>query len=212
VLADDSPATSQPAGPGVERANNRRLQARVLAGTLEHVLAGAQSRYQQQALEGLTHLEAQLDVQNDPALVPELVCHLQDYLSWLKWCDKQGLARVGIALEEAITNGIFHGNLELSSELRQDGGDAFERLAQKRRRELPYCARQLHITAKVSCFEAVYVIRDEGPGFDPSTLPDPTDPTNLERVSGRGLLLIRTFMDAVSYNAAGNEITLVKRR
>jgi hypothetical protein len=46
-------------------------------------------------------------------------------------------------------------------------------------------------------------------GSDPSTLPDPTDPANLGRIGGRGLLLIRTFMDSVTHNQAGYEITLV---
>ena len=56
------------------------------------------------------------------------------------------------------------------------------------------------------------MIRDEGKGFRPETLPDPTAPQNLERRTGRGLFLIRTFMDEVRHNAVGNEITLVKRR
>jgi anti-sigma regulatory factor (Ser/Thr protein kinase) len=60
--------------------------------------------------------------------------------------------------------------------------------------------------------EALYVVRDEGPGFDPSILPDPTDPANLEKVSGRGLLLIRTFMDEIHHDDHGREITMVKRR
>ena len=60
--------------------------------------------------------------------------------------------------------------------------------------------------------EAVFVVRDEGNGFDPSQLPDPTDPANLERVSGRGLLLIQTFMDQVEHNERGNEITMRKRK
>ena len=57
-----------------------------------------------------------------------------------------------------------------------------------------------------------YTIRDEGPGFDVNNLPDPTDPANLEKPSGRGMLLIRMFMDAVRYNDMGNEITLEKRK
>jgi anti-sigma regulatory factor (Ser/Thr protein kinase) len=57
---------------------------------------------------------------------------------------------------------------------------------------------------------ARFVIRDEGPGFDPHKVPDPTDPENLERESGRGLLLMRSFMDSVAYNPTGNEVTLVK--
>jgi anti-sigma regulatory factor (Ser/Thr protein kinase) len=43
-------------------------------------------------------------------------------------------------------------------------------------------------------------------------LPDPTNPANLERVYGRGLLLVRTFMEEVRHNATGNEITMIKRR
>ena len=46
----------------------------------------------------------------------------------------------------------------------------------------------------------------------PAALPDPTDPTNLENASGRGLLLMRTFMDEVKYNDSGNAVTLTKRR
>ncbi|HVK08193.1 MAG TPA: ATP-binding protein [Gemmataceae bacterium] len=49
------------------------------------------------------------------------------------------------------------------------------------------------------------------PEFNPNALPNPTDPANLERIGGRGRLLIRTFMDAVSHTASGNEITRVKR-
>ena len=57
----------------------------------------------------------------------------------------------------------------------------------------------------------VYVVNDQGPGFDPSTLPDPTDPSNLERIGGRGLMLIRTFMDRVEFNDSGNQITMSNR-
>jgi len=59
--------------------------------------------------------------------------------------------------------------------------------------------------------EATFIIRDEGAGFDPNDLPDPTAPENLIRASGRGILLIRTFMDDVCFNDKGNEITMVKR-
>jgi len=54
-------------------------------------------------------------------------------------------------------------------------------------------------------------VEDEGPGFDPATVPDPTDPGNLERIGGRGLMLIRTFMDDVEHNEKGNRITLRKK-
>ena len=58
----------------------------------------------------------------------------------------------------------------------------------------------------------VITIADDGPGFDVSSLPDPTDPENLIRPSGRGILFMRMFMDDVRYNATGNRVTLVKNR
>jgi len=113
---------------------------------------------------------------------------------------------------EALLNAMQHGNLEMSSELKEKDERGFQTLLQQRRREKPYLTRRVYVTARESPAEATYVIRDEGPGFDPSKLPDPTDPSNLDRVSGRGLLLIRTFMDKVHHNTNGNEITMVKRR
>jgi anti-sigma regulatory factor (Ser/Thr protein kinase) len=53
-------------------------------------------------------------------------------------------------------------------------------------------------------------VEDEGPGFDPSTVPDPTDPEHLTRIGGRGLLLIRAFMDHVEHSGKGNRITMRK--
>ena len=57
-----------------------------------------------------------------------------------------------------------------------------------------------------------YVIQDEGPGFDPSTVGDPMAPENLLSVSGRGIMLIGTFMDEFEYNEKGNQITMRKWR
>ena len=85
-------------------------------------------------------------------------------------------------------------------------------LLEERRHTSPYARRRVHVLATETPTEARYVIRDEGQGFDPSRLPDPTDPANLEKTSGRGLLLIRTFMDEVRHNDKGDEIVMVKRR
>jgi anti-sigma regulatory factor (Ser/Thr protein kinase) len=67
------------------------------------------------------------------------------------------------------------------------------------------------VTARHAPERLTYVIRDEGPGFDPSLLPDPTQPENMTRVSGRGVMLIRTFMDDVSYSSRGTQITMTKK-
>jgi CheY-like chemotaxis protein/anti-sigma regulatory factor (Ser/Thr protein kinase) len=184
-----------------------------LTPTLQRVLAASQvDRRRQQFLASVTDFECRLALENDHALVPVLITHLQEYLLRMGLCDQHSRTRVGVALEEALSNGMYHGNLELSSDLRQDGGNAYHQLAQKRRHLAPYCDRRLHVHVHLTRDEGRFVIRDEGPGFDTSKLPDPTDPENLLRPSGRGLLLIRTFMAEARHNDSGNEITLVYRR
>jgi anti-sigma regulatory factor (Ser/Thr protein kinase) len=126
-------------------------------------------------------------------------------------CGEAGVIRVCIALEEALRNAMFHGNLELTSEQREGDATEYQRLIDERTRSAPYDRRQLEVTVEITPASGRFVIRDQGPGFDPSQLPDPTDPENLERVSGRGLLLMRTFMDEVTFNRSGNQVTMVKR-
>ena len=101
-------------------------------------------------------------------------------------------------------------NLELSSSLREADKPTYHEVARVRAQELPYCERRIFVEASFSPNGAEFKIRDQGPGFDPKTLPDPTDPANLHQVSGRGLLLIHAFMDAVSFNDTGNEVRLTK--
>ena len=122
--------------------------------------------------------------------------------------DQTERIRVGIALNEALLNAIQHGNLELSSDLRQEDEQIFRDLGEQRRRQAPYRDRRVYVRATLSRSEAVYVVEDEGPGFDPATLPVPSDPANLERIGGRGLMLIRIFVDEVEHNEKGNRITL----
>ena len=188
--------------------------ARDLVLTVENVLGVARAgRNLQQVLESLAESECCFALANDPARLQPLIGYFQDVMFHMKIVNKNGLIRVGTALHEALVNAIEHGNLEVPSELRDiDDRKAYQDLLERRRSEMPYRARRLHVFAKFSQREVVYRIRDEGPGFDTSLLPDPTDPANFEKVSGRGLCLIRTFMDEVFFNAAGNEITLIKRR
>jgi CheY-like chemotaxis protein len=191
----------------------KKSQHRDLVPTLEQVVAAAKlERHQQQLLERLAHTESSFVLDNDRLVIPVLARHVQEYLVRLQLCDQTERIRIGVALEEALLNAIFHGNLEASSELRQQNETHYYRLAEERRHQPPYRDRQVFFTFKLSRSEAAFSIRDEGPGFDPSILPDPTDPENLGRVGGRGLLLIRTFMDEVTFNEKGNQITLVKRR
>jgi CheY-like chemotaxis protein/anti-sigma regulatory factor (Ser/Thr protein kinase) len=183
-----------------------------IAGTLEQVLVASQSqRSQQRILDSLTKLESEFSLENDTSLVGPLVGHLEEGLKTLKRSEPSGLLLLGVALHEALTNAILHGNLELDSSLRETEEKRYYEIAQQRRGQPPYCERRVSIQATLTHDEATFVIRDQGKGFDPSTLPDPTDPANLGRVSGRGLILIQAFMDRVYHNEVGNEITMVKK-
>jgi CheY-like chemotaxis protein/anti-sigma regulatory factor (Ser/Thr protein kinase) len=187
--------------------------ARDLLETVEEVLRLASAeRNQQHLMECLTRTEADFVLDNDPSLIPALIGHVSENLRRLRCCSENERLRVTVALSEALLNAMYHGNLEIDSELRDRDEKSYREVLGQRRRDLPYATRRVHVNARESPAEARYVIRDEGPGFDPTSLPDPTDPANLERVSGRGLLLIRTFMDEVRHNDKGNEIVLLKRR
>jgi len=187
--------------------------ARDLGDTLDSVLAASQSnRREQLILDCLVHHETHYRLNNDLALVAPLVGHLEHQLERMRMCEPSGLVLVGVALHEALTNAILHGNLALSSELRETDEKEYYRLTTERRTQPPWSERRVHVTVTLNAQEAVFVVRDEGEGFDPELLPDPTDPANLERVCGRGLLLIQTFMDHVEHNERGNQITMIKRR
>ena len=189
----------------------KRNMARDLAETVTNVLQVAKAgRNEQQLLQSLISTESHFILENDASLIPSLIGHLENNLKRMRLCDENGLIRVAVALREALINAILHGNLEIDSEERDKDEKQYHALIAERREQEPYQDRRVHVYAKESRREAVYVIRDEGPGFDPSTLADPTDPANLEKTSGRGLLLIRTFMDEVHHNQSGNEITMVK--
>jgi CheY-like chemotaxis protein/anti-sigma regulatory factor (Ser/Thr protein kinase) len=180
-----------------------------LCETVERVLqAAGADRRRQRLFDCFSELECRLELDNDPALVPQLVTYFQEHLVRMGVCDGNSKVRLGIALEEALLNAIYHGNLELSSDLRQDGSDRYQRLAAQRCNEQPYAPRRVRVHARLDGQRGRFVIRDEGPGFDVSKLPDPTDPENLLKLSGRGVLLIRTFMDEVTYNESGNELSM----
>lgn len=190
----------------------KKILARDLAETLEQVLAASKTKIQEvRLLQRMDVFETRFVLDNDTSLIPPLVGHLEEDVNRLKLCDPSGLVLLGVALHEALTNAILHGNLELSSEMREKDEKEYYRLGVERRGIEPYRDRRVYVTARFTREELTFVIGDEGPGFDPNLLPDPTDPSNLGKVSGRGLLLIQTFMDRVRHNDKGNEITMSKR-
>lgn len=191
----------------------QRLIESELLATLESVFAVAQAhRHRCRVVECLTHWNTEFSLENDPSLIGPLVRYLQESTQRMGLLTDPGEeTRMGIALEEALLNSMYHGNLEVSSKLREEDDKAFYQQVETRRRQPPYQERRVVARVEIGRTQAVFVISDDGPGFDVSSVPDPTEPANVERVCGRGMLLMRSFMDEVQYNAVGNEVRLVKK-
>jgi CheY-like chemotaxis protein len=163
-------------------------------------------------LEPGTECEAQMAfvLDNDITKIPRLIETFSDRLP--HWARADEL-RISMALDEALTNAICHGNLEVDSAHKENAEvTAYESSLNGRLDCEPFCCRRVKVQANFSNEQIQFQIRDEGRGFDQHGLLDPREPENIMKAGGRGLLLIRSFMDEVLHNHAGNEITLVKRR
>jgi CheY-like chemotaxis protein/anti-sigma regulatory factor (Ser/Thr protein kinase) len=189
----------------------KRALASSLMPALEQVVAASHLEvHRRKMLECLTQRVSRFAVDNDPALIPPLVALLQEDLIAMNLCDATGATRAGVALQEALLDALYRGNLEISPDLRRQGDETIH-LAEQRRRLPPYCHRRIRVFATVTPEEAVYVIFDQGPGVSRAALADANDADTITNSGARGLLLMRTFMDRVTYNT-GNQVTLVKRR
>jgi CheY-like chemotaxis protein len=183
-----------------------------LAHTLKKVLALATAeRHRQRVNRCLKGRDARFRLENDSELIAPLIDLLQGDLAAMNICDSTARMQVGVALQEALANALYHGNLEVSSDLRQDDERLFYSLAKERRGLTPFRDRRIEVHAQVDSQGATIVVKDEGPGFDTSSLNREINPEDLMRIGGRGLLLIRAFMDEVRHNETGNRITMIKR-
>lgn len=190
----------------------KRNMKRDLGRVLEMVLSAAETLREREVVRDLLQQsESYFVLGYDPSAPRALISHLQSSLVQANVGDDMDRLRIGTALAEALANAIDHGNLELDSQLREEDLRTYRGTGNERAVQEPYRHRKVHVKARLTPTEATFVIRDEGPGFDTSHLPDPTDPENLTKPSGRGIMLIRTFMDEVNFNETGNEITMVKR-
>lgn len=182
---------------------------RVLSSVLS---VSSRDREQSRLLSHLTRGEFEFSLPNDRALLFGVIRFLQDAAGQLGILEESEWTRLGIALEESLANAMIHGNLEVSSKLREGDDGAYDKLIALRKEKPPYRDRRVTLTARFLSEEIEFAIRDQGPGFDPKSIPDPTDPENLCRPHGRGLFMIHQFMDEVRHNDSGNEITMIKRR
>ncbi len=125
-------------------------------------------------------------IANDPGAGRQVLDELLERMNAEHWA-QHDVYGVCLAMEEALVNAILHGN-------RLDAD------------------KRVHIDCRLAPELVRIEITDEGDGFDPSTIPNPTDPERLECPSGRGVMLIKAFMSRVWYNAKGNSVVMEKGR
>jgi serine/threonine-protein kinase RsbW len=124
--------------------------------------------------------------------IPSDLTLMNSVLEYLLYrVEKLGLVQIEqsnlfVALDEAFVNAVKHGNRNDPQKL-------------------------VRVTAELSAREAIFTVEDEGDGFDVREIPDPTDPANLFKSTGRGVLLIYNIMDEVEYSRGGAKLKMIKR-
>ncbi|MFN0054611.1 MAG: ATP-binding protein [Planctomycetales bacterium] len=108
------------------------------------------------------------------------------FLEELQYADRDVFG-IRLAIEEALVNAIKHGN-------RMDP------------------SKSVRIACNIGYRSVRIEIEDQGEGFHPEEVPDPTADENLERPCGRGIMLMRSFMTSIEYNASGNRVVMQKHR
>lgn len=139
-----------------------------------------------------------------------VVERIQTYFQPIFKLYKISRTQMGLCAMEAISNAIIHGNLDIPSTLKEESWDSFNELIKEREESPEYGSKKVHLLCHLSSNRMTIEIEDQGNGFDTSMLPDPTNPENIMLGSGRGLFMIRIYMDEVIWNEAGNRIVMVK--
>lgn len=152
--------------------------------------------------------EFTFEMENDVALIEPFIDLVQQVIASMELLDAGNRVRLGVALEHALVNAMIRGNLEIQ---RNTSPVLDRQLIAERLNQPVYSERKVYVNAVITREMAQFVIADEGPGFDKSLIPDAASPDSFRDGVGRGLVLIKAFIDEVSFNDKGNRITMIQR-
>lgn len=188
------------------------------AAEIEFVLdrvyrAVAQTQDLKSMMEVVAQRTTSISIPGNPAILSKVVSLLGRELTHLYPGSLLPLAEIKLALYETLANAVEHGNLGITFEMKtrammEPGG--MDALLKRRLSDPRLAARKVHVTVQYLSDRVMYCVRDEGDGFDVAALSGKQlgDTTALH---GRGLALVRHYMDEVAWNEAGNEIRMLRR-
>lgn len=183
-----------------------------LVPTVTRVLDAAASTHDRDRVCGsLVSASYVYEFETDPHLLiaaaREITRPMTSVWSWRKG----EVLRIHTALEEALLNAVYHGNLELSTRLRAADIEQYYELARRRSVEYPHIIRKVRVAANFTTDAVSFEVSDDGPGFDHAVVT--ADAGNLvAQPFGRGIVLMKSAMDSVTFNETGNTVRLSRRR
>jgi CheY-like chemotaxis protein len=190
----------------------KRDLVRDLVPTLRKILAITRSRRERNRVLGsLVRRESDFVLDNDPELIVALVTLLSEELEGVGIQDATAVMQMCIALQESLSHAMYRGTLEIGAEVPNTNERGLAEPSTEYDNREPVRSRSVRVHAQIDRESARFLVADDGPGYKTSLLNEPVQTRDINRISGRGLLLIRTFMDEVVFNETGNQITMVKR-
>ncbi len=149
-------------------------------------------------------------LENDPAHFRPLIDFCEKIMRGMVKLDRIERLRTAVAIEHALHNALYRGNLEIGSDYQIGLDDPkldknVESLIRERLKTAPYKDRKIRVAVTLKKNFISIRIRDDGPGFDPKQVGD------WSQNSSRGIILMKSFMDEVTYNDQGNEVVMERR-
>ncbi|MCK4797112.1 MAG: ATP-binding protein [Spirochaetes bacterium] len=163
-------------------------------------------------IQFLIERKTKYQIPNSLKYVPVVSYHLTRDLTQVGLVDEDQSENIKFGIQEILINAIEHGNLDISYKektmLLKKGYD-LPQIIEKYSKRIKYSKRKVSIEFTLTREKAIYVIKDQGKGFDWRALSDFSDSKKLILEHGRGIMISKRYFDELNYNEKGNEVTLI---
>ena len=181
--------------------------------TLEDILESVRAADKKDRVQRcLVARSLEFRLENDPTLIASIATHVEQELEKAEFGDDTVRMQISVALRNALDHAMFFGNLALDPNTRLEGELIFREAAENQRAMPPYSSRSVWLTVRIDDDGVRLIVRHEGEGTASIFLPETNNNADLEDPLQRSLILIQTFMDEISVDPSGTELTLIRHR